>query len=65
MSLLSASDRVPCSFRRLVREGEGRGLFGEYPHLKKLHHARTNLTVTLQLSEFFYTIPQRAEALIK
>lgn len=50
---------------RLCREEDGRGLFGKYPHLKKLHHARTNLAVTSQLSEFFYTIPQRAEGLIK
>ncbi|CAN0113680.1 unnamed protein product [Ectocarpus fasciculatus] len=49
----------------LCREEDGRGLFGKYPHLKKLHHARTNLAVTSQLSEFFYTIPQRAEGLIK
>lgn len=49
----------------LVRDGEGKGLFGKYPHLKKLHHARTNLTVTSQLSEFFYTIPQRAEELTR
>lgn len=50
---------------RLCREEDGRGLFGKYPHLKKLHHARTNLAVTSQLSEFFYTIPQRAEDLTK
>ncbi|CAM9468737.1 unnamed protein product, partial [Discosporangium mesarthrocarpum] len=50
---------------QLCRSGEGRGLFGKYPHIKKLHHARTNLAVTFQLVEFFYTIPEKAESLTR
>ncbi|CAM9700388.1 unnamed protein product, partial [Phaeothamnion confervicola] len=40
-----------------------RGLFGTYPHIKRLHHARSNLASTARLVEFFFAIPARAQAL--
>jgi exocyst complex component 3 len=42
-----------------------RGLFGKYPHIKTLHHARRNLAVTAHLVEYFYTIPSKAAALLE
>ncbi|CAM9404257.1 unnamed protein product [Chrysoparadoxa australica] len=39
------------------------GLFVSYPHIKSIHHARSNLGLTAHLVEYFFTMPRQVEIL--